>query len=199
MHAKNPQHGSPDSGPVAAQPARATLAAASSAMNDHRTLSPISEHPIPISKSRRVELDAHCRGYAAAVHAARFVLLRGVVEAVGRDGLRRRRSSLRRRGVDLSARKRIKSTALGSALEPIRLNYRRFFLAFSLTDAVVDPIEEGEGGETNWVLTDRNRRFELMFRFYGPIKALSTKRGRWRMPPASGADTKFPRVICYNQ
>jgi hypothetical protein len=28
------------------------MATASSAMNDHRTLSPISEHPIPISKSR---------------------------------------------------------------------------------------------------------------------------------------------------
>ena len=29
------------------------MTTASSAMNDHRTLSPISEHPIPISKSRR--------------------------------------------------------------------------------------------------------------------------------------------------
>jgi hypothetical protein len=59
-------------------------------MNDHRTLSPISEHPIPISSpAAPVELDAHCRGYAAAVQAARFGLPSGVVEAVGRDGLRR--------------------------------------------------------------------------------------------------------------
>ena len=43
VHAKNPQHGSPDSGPVAAQPARAPIATASSAMNNHRPLSPISE------------------------------------------------------------------------------------------------------------------------------------------------------------
>jgi hypothetical protein len=46
VHAKNPQHGSPDSGPVAAQPARAPIATASSAMNNHRRLSPISEDPI---------------------------------------------------------------------------------------------------------------------------------------------------------
>jgi hypothetical protein len=38
-----------------------------------------------------------------------------------------------------------------------------------------------------------------MFRFYGPVKALSTKRGRRRMPPASGTDTKFPRDIYDNQ
>src|SRR5271168_4455375 len=43
VHTKNPQHGSPDSGPVAAQPAREPIATASSAMNNHR---PISEHPI---------------------------------------------------------------------------------------------------------------------------------------------------------
>jgi hypothetical protein len=48
VHAKNPQHGSPDSGPVAAQPARVPIATASSAMNIHRPLSPISEHPIKI-------------------------------------------------------------------------------------------------------------------------------------------------------
>jgi hypothetical protein len=35
-------------------------------------------------------------------------------------------------------------TALGPALEPIRLNYCRFFLLFSLDGAVVDRIEEGE-------------------------------------------------------
>jgi hypothetical protein len=43
VHAKNPQQGSPDSGPVAAQPARAPIATASSAMNNHRRLSPISQ------------------------------------------------------------------------------------------------------------------------------------------------------------
>jgi hypothetical protein len=63
------------------------------------------------------------------------------------------------------------------------LNYRSFFLVFSLTDAVVDPIAEGGGVETNWVLTDRNRRFGPMFRFYGPIKALSTKPGRCQRRP----------------
>ena len=46
VHTKNPQHGSPDSGPVAAQPARATIASASSAMDNHRSLSPISDTPI---------------------------------------------------------------------------------------------------------------------------------------------------------
>ena len=80
------------------------------------------------------------------------------------------------------------------------MNYRAVFCRFfPLLTPSLTPLRKGEGGETNWVPTDRNRRFELMFRFYGPIKALSTKRGRWRMPPASGADTKFPRVICDNQ
>ena len=111
------------------------MATASSAMNDHRTLSPISEHPIRYpSPAAPGRTRRSLRGYAATVHAARFGLHCGAVEAVGRDGLRRR-------GVDGSARQRTKSTALGPALEPIRVNYCRFFVVFSLSDAVVDPID----------------------------------------------------------
>ena len=66
------------------------MATASSAINDHRTLSPIqntrTRYPIPAAA---VELDAHCRRYAAAVQAAKFGLPSGVVEAVGGDGFRR--------------------------------------------------------------------------------------------------------------
>jgi hypothetical protein len=36
------------------------------------------------------------------------------------------------------------------------------------------------GKETNWVPTDPDRRFELMFRLYGPTKALFDK--RWTLP-----------------
>src|SRR5580692_3569899 len=61
---------------------------------------------------------------------------------------RRRHRSVRERA------KRTKSTALGPALEPIRLNYCRFFLLFSLAHAVVDPIEEG-GSRSNELGPDR--------------------------------------------
>lgn len=144
MHAKNPQHGSPDSGPVAAQPARATMATASSAMNDHRTLSPISEHPI-----RSPSPAAPGRTRRSLPRLRRRCPRRKIRLAVwrGRGRWARRpsplRSSLRRRGVDGNERERTKSTALGPALEPIRVNYRCFLLVFSLADAVVDPIEEG--------------------------------------------------------
>ena len=37
-----------------------------------------------------------------------------------------------------------------------------------------------EGKETNWVPTDPDRRFELMFRFYAPTKALFDK--AWTLP-----------------
>jgi hypothetical protein len=37
-----------------------------------------------------------------------------------------------------------------------------------------------EGKESNWVPTDANRRFELMFRLYGPTKALFDK--AWTLP-----------------
>jgi hypothetical protein len=37
-----------------------------------------------------------------------------------------------------------------------------------------------EGKGTNWVPTDPDRRFELMFRLYGPTKALFDK--RWTLP-----------------
>jgi hypothetical protein len=37
-----------------------------------------------------------------------------------------------------------------------------------------------EGKESNWVPTDPNRRFELMFRFYAPTKALFDK--AWTLP-----------------
>jgi hypothetical protein len=151
VHTKNPQHGSPDSGPVAAQPARATMATASSAMNDHRTLSPISQHPHlttpdQISESGRPApnstLIAEIRP-APSPPQDRLAVWR----SRGRSARRPSpcRSSLR--GVDGSARQRTKSTVLGPELEPIRLNYCWFFLVFSLADDVVDPIKEGEGGE----------------------------------------------------
>jgi hypothetical protein len=69
-------------------------------------------------------------------------LLCGAVEAVGCDGLCRFDPAF----VDeasMGVRKWTKSTALGPGWEPIRLNYRSFFLVFPLADAVVDPIEEG--------------------------------------------------------
>jgi hypothetical protein len=49
VHAKNPKHGSPEYGPLA-QPARATIATASSALNNHRPLSLISEYPARIAE-----------------------------------------------------------------------------------------------------------------------------------------------------
>jgi hypothetical protein len=39
---------------------------------------------------------------------------------------------------------------------------------------------EGKGKESNWIPTDPNRRFELMFRLYGPTKALFDK--AWTLP-----------------
>ena len=72
---------------MAAQPARATLAAASSAMNDHRTLSPISEHPIPISKSRRAGSNSTL--IANVTHRCPRRKTEWRVEAVGRDDRRR--------------------------------------------------------------------------------------------------------------
>src|ERR1700692_928552 len=52
VHAKNPQHGSPDSGPVAAQPARAPIATASSAMNKPSYLKPHLRRPDQIEGNR---------------------------------------------------------------------------------------------------------------------------------------------------
>jgi hypothetical protein len=37
-----------------------------------------------------------------------------------------------------------------------------------------------DGKESNWVPTDPNRRFELMFRLYAPTKALFDR--AWRLP-----------------
>ena len=42
-----------------------------------------------------------------------------------------------------------------------------------------------EGKESNWVPTDPNRRFELMFRLYGPTKALFDK--AWTLPDVEKA------------
>jgi hypothetical protein len=143
VHTKNPQHGSPASGPVEAQPGRATMTTASSAMNDHRTLSPISEHPI-----RYPSPAAPGRTRRSLPRLRRRCPRRKIRLAAWRSRGRwaRRPSPLRsslRRGVDGSARQRTKSTALGPALGPIRLNYCSFFLVFSLADAVVHPIAEG--------------------------------------------------------
>jgi hypothetical protein len=49
------------------------------------------------------------------------------------------------------------------------------------------------GKESNWIPTDPARRFELMFRFYAPTKALFDK--SWKMPdleqaPKSGAASR---------
>jgi hypothetical protein len=38
------------------------------------------------------------------------------------------------------------------------------------------------GKEANWVPTDPKRKFELLFRFYGPRKALFEK--AWKLPDA---------------
>ena len=148
MHTKNPQHGSPDSGPVAAQPARATMATASSAMNDHRTLSPISQHPHlttpdQISESGRPApnstLIAEIRP-APSPPQDRLAVWR----SRGRSARRPSpcRSSLR--GVDGSARQRTNSTALGPELEPIRLNYCWFLLDFPLLTPSLTPLRKAE-------------------------------------------------------
>jgi hypothetical protein len=51
-----------------------------------------------------------------------------------------------------------------------------------------------EGKEANWVPTDRSRKFELMFRLYGPTKALFDK--TWRLSDvekvASGSASTAP-------
>jgi hypothetical protein len=44
-----------------------------------------------------------------------------------------------------------------------------------------------EAKETNWVPTDPNRRFELMFRFYAPTKALFDK--TWTLPDVEKAQS----------
>ena len=70
------------------------------------------------------------------------------------------------------------------------MNYCRFFLLFSLADAVVDATIRGrrKPDETNWVPTDPNRRFELMFKFYGPTKALFDK--AWTLPDVETVSAK---------
>jgi hypothetical protein len=45
-----------------------------------------------------------------------------------------------------------------------------------------------EGNESNWVPSDPGRRFELMFRFYGPTKALFDK--AWTLPDVDRVVTK---------
>lgn len=42
--------------------------------------------------------------------------------------------------------------------------------------------------ESNWVPTDPNRRFELMFRFYAPTKALFDK--AWTLPDVATVSAK---------
>jgi hypothetical protein len=49
-------------------------------------------------------------------------------------------------------------------------------------------LRKAETGETNWVPTDPNRRFELMFRLYGPTKALFDK--AWTLPDVETASAK---------
>ena len=60
----------------------------------------------------------------------------------------------------MGVRETTKSTALGLALEPIRLNYCWFSSCFPLLTPSSTPLRKGEAGETNWVPTDLNRRFE---------------------------------------
>jgi hypothetical protein len=50
------------------------------------------------------------------------------------------------------------------------------------------PLRKAEAGETNWAPTDPNRRFELMFRFYGPTKALFDK--AWTLPDVETVSAK---------
>jgi hypothetical protein len=50
------------------------------------------------------------------------------------------------------------------------------------------PLRKAEAGATNWVPTDPNRRFELMFRFYGPTKALFDK--AWTLPDVETVSAK---------
>jgi hypothetical protein len=45
-----------------------------------------------------------------------------------------------------------------------------------------------DGRESNWIPTDPNRRFELMFRFYAPTKALFDK--AWTLPDVEKAGAK---------
>jgi hypothetical protein len=75
---------------VAAQPARAPIATASSAMNNHRPLSPISEHPIRYPSPTAPRRTRRSLPRSRRRCPRRKIGLQcGVVEAVGRDGLRR--------------------------------------------------------------------------------------------------------------
>ena len=73
-----------------AQPARAPIATASSAMNNHRPLSPISEHPIRYPSPTAPRRTRRSLPRSRRRCPRRKIGLQcGVVEAVGRDGLRR--------------------------------------------------------------------------------------------------------------
>jgi hypothetical protein len=75
---------------VAAQPARAPIATASSVMNNHRPLSPISEHPIRYPSPAAPRRTRRSLPRSRRRRPRRNIGLQcGVVEAVGRDGLRR--------------------------------------------------------------------------------------------------------------
>jgi hypothetical protein len=50
------------------------------------------------------------------------------------------------------------------------------------------PLSKAEARETSWVPTDPSRRFELMFRFYGPTKALFGK--AWTLPDVETVSAK---------
>jgi hypothetical protein len=59
------------------------------------------------------------------------------------------------------------------------MGYRRTPNGYGSVDVRFGP-KAPEGKESNWVPTDPNRRFELMFRLYAPTKALFDK--AWALP-----------------
>ena len=54
------------------------------------------------------------------------------------------------------------------------MGYRRTPNGYGSVDVWFGP-KAPEGKESNWVPSEPNRRFELMFRLYGPAKALFDK------------------------
>ena len=59
------------------------------------------------------------------------------------------------------------------------MGYRRTPNGYGSVDILFGP-KAPEGQQSNWVPTDPARRFELMFRLYGPTKALFDK--TWTLP-----------------
>jgi hypothetical protein len=121
VHMKNPPHGSDRLS--LAQPARAPIATPSSAMNNHRPLSPISEHPIRHPSP-----------------AAKFGLQCGVVEAVGSGSSGAPRDPMSEKFVtDVEKNARMASRPGAPAPTSVLNPARSYFAFFGRWERVADP------------------------------------------------------------